>query len=129
MPPAELQRRVAGIMRGLARRLERDQRSRLRRTRHAERRHNSGERPTRKAIDDARSASDESFMVDEKAGTIVVLGDRGRTHFFTPAGQLVSSVRYSKDAIARKIKHERWRGARAEERETLRKNVADEAER
>jgi len=129
MPAAELQRRVAGIMRGLARRLERDQRSRSRRTRHAERRHSSGERPTRKAIDDARGASDEAFMIDERAGTVVVLGDRGRTHFFTPAGQLVSSVRYGKDAIARKIKLEKWRGADAEERETLRKKLTDEPER
>jgi hypothetical protein len=37
---------------------------------------------------------------------------------------LVSSVRYSKDAIARKIKRERWRGATIDEVETLREHLA-----
>jgi hypothetical protein len=121
----ELERRVDGILRGLARRLERDQRARSRRTRHAEQRHASGERPTRKAVDDAREARLEAVMVDERSGAVVVLGDRGRTHFFTSGGRLVSSVRYSKDAIARKIKHERWRGATIDEVETLREHLAD----
>jgi hypothetical protein len=121
----QLERRLAGIMRGLARRLERDQRSRSRRTRHAEERHSSGERPTRKAIDDAREAKNESFMVDERSGAIVVLGERGRTHFFTDAGRLVSSVRYSRDAIARKVKLEKWREARREERERLLELLAE----
>jgi hypothetical protein len=40
---------------------------------------------------------------------VVVLGDRGRTHFFTPEGRLVSSVRYSRDAIERKRKTGLWR--------------------
>jgi hypothetical protein len=123
LPPEHLQQRIEGIMRGLARRLERDTRSRARRTRHAEERHSSGERPTRKAIDDVRDAADESFMVDERSGAVVVLGQRGRTHFFTAAGRLVSSVRYSKDAVARKIKLERWRGATREERDALRERL------
>jgi hypothetical protein len=121
----ELQQRVDGIIRGLARRLERDRRSRGRRTRHAEQRHNSGERPTRKAIDDAREASAESMMVDETRRTIVVLGQRGRTHFFTPDGRLVSSVRYGRDAIARKIKQDRWRPATGDEIEALRRILVD----
>ena len=127
IPPEALYGRIEGIMRGLARRLERDQRSRSRRTRHAERRHSSGTRPTRKALEDARSAGDESFMVDERSGALVVLGDRGRTHFFAEDGQLVSSVRYSRDAIARKIRIERWRRASADEREVLRRQVSDPA--
>lgn len=120
-----LERRLAGIMRGLARRLERDLRSRSRRTHHAEERHSSGERPTRKALDDAREARDEAFMVDERSGAIVVLGDRGRTHFFAGSGRLVSSVRYSREAIARKIKFEKWREARQEEREALLDRLAE----
>ncbi len=119
------EQRVAGIMRGLARRLERDQRARSRRTRHAEHRHASGTRPTRKAVDDARGAGAESLMVDERSGTVVVLGDRGRTHFFTPQGQLVSSVRYSKDAIARKIRLEQWRAASQEECGSFRSSLPD----
>jgi hypothetical protein len=120
-----LQERIGGIMRGLARRLERDQRARGRRTRHAEQRHLSGERPTRKAVDDARDARDDAFMVDESSGAIVVLGERGRTHFFTGEGQLVSSVRYGKEAVARKIKYRKWREAKPEEREALRSHLAD----
>jgi hypothetical protein len=106
-----LEQRIDGILQGLARRLERDQRARLRRTQHAERRHASGERPTPKALDDARAAANDTLFVDEQSGAMVVLGDRGRTHFFTVEGRLVSSVRYSKDAIERKIKTEHWRPA------------------
>jgi hypothetical protein len=124
----ELRRRLDGILQGLARRLASDQRSRSRRTRHAEERHSSGTRPTRKALDDARVARDDAFMVDERSGTLVVLGDRGRTHFFAPDGQLVSSVRYSRDAIARKIRIERWRDASNEERDALRRRVGGDGD-
>jgi hypothetical protein len=124
-PRAELQRRVDGILRGLARRLERDARSRDRRTRHAQLRHASGARPTRKAIDDAREAGPEGLMVDERSGTVVVLGDRGRTHFFTREGRLVSSVRYNKDAVARKIKLELWRPASADEAAAFRERLPE----
>ena len=120
-----LQQRVDGILRGLARRLERDHRARGRRTRHAERRHASGDRPTRKAVDDAREATAESVMVDDARGTLVVLGERGRTHFFSPDGRLVSSVRYGREAIARKIKQDRWRPATTEEAEALRSRLAE----
>lgn len=104
-----LERRVERILQGLARRLERDQRARSRRTRHAERHHVSGQRPTRKALDDARAASSGTLFADERSGTLVVLGERGRTHFFTADGRLVSSVRYSREAIERKLKFELWR--------------------
>jgi hypothetical protein len=123
--PPEIERRVEGILNGLARRLGQDRRSRSRRTRHAEQRHASGERPTRKAIDDARTIRPEGFFVDERSGTLVVLGDRGRTHFFTPDGQLVSSVRYRRDAIARKIKLDLWRPGSEQELETFRKSLPD----
>jgi hypothetical protein len=104
-----LERRVMGVLQGLARRLEQDIRGRGRRTAHADERHEGGERPTRKAIDDIRAAGPEAFLRDERAGTVVVLGDRGRTHFLTPAGRLVSSVRYSRDAIEKKRSLGLWR--------------------
>jgi len=122
----DLERRVMGILGGLRRRLERDGRSRSRRTRHAEDRHRSGERPTRKAIEDVRDAADDAFMCDARSGAVVVLGDRGRTHFFGPGGKLVSSVRYSRDAIARKVKREQWQPASADQRDTLRQTLADD---
>ncbi|HEX6852995.1 MAG TPA: hypothetical protein VF139_16485 [Candidatus Polarisedimenticolaceae bacterium] len=115
--------RVEGILQGLARRLERDARARGRRTRHAESRHLSGERPTRMALEDARRADAGSVLFDEKHGTFVVPGERGRTHFFTAEGRLVSSVRYSGDALDRKRKLGFWRPAPAEEAETLLKRI------
>ncbi len=118
-----LERRIEGILKGLARRLERDQRSRSRRTRHAERRHAAGDRPTRKALDDARAASGDTLLVDVRRGTLVVLGERGRTHFFNPDGRLVSSVRYSRDAIERKLRAEVWRRAPGELSETFRSTL------
>lgn len=103
--------RVDGILRGLARRLERDRRARGRRTRHAESRHLAGDRPTRMAIEDARRAEAASVLYDEKHRTYVVPGERGRTHFFTEDGKLVSSVRYSRDAVDRKRKLGVWAAA------------------
>ncbi len=123
----EVEQRVAGILNGLARRLERDQRGRSRRTGHAERRHRSGERPTRKALDDIRLAGRDAVLVDERSGALVVLGDRGRTHFFTPEGRLVSSVRYSRDAIERKRKKGLWRPAPHEEADALLRRLAADA--
>jgi hypothetical protein len=116
---AELEHRVNGILEGLARRLAQHRRATGRRTRHAEQRHASGERPTGKAIDDARRLAADALYVDERAGTLVVLGDRGRTHFFTLEGRLVSSVRYSRDAIERKLRARLWRPASADIREAF----------
>jgi hypothetical protein len=132
MRQSEVEERVSGILNGLARRLERDRRGRARRTVHAERRHRSGERPTRKALDDVRLARPGSILVDERAGTLVILGERGRTHFFTPGGRLVSSVRYSRDAVEKKRKLYFWREATVEESRALQEAVlrseeADEA--
>jgi hypothetical protein len=115
-----LERRVMGVLQGLARRLEQDVRGRGRRTAHAGERHEGGERPTRKAIDDIRAAGPEAFLRDERAGTVVVLGDRGRTHFLTPAGRLVSSVRYSRDAIEKKRSLGLWRPLAPTEAEAAR---------
>ncbi|HEV8198479.1 MAG TPA: hypothetical protein VGS03_00500 [Candidatus Polarisedimenticolia bacterium] len=118
-----LERRVLGILQGLARRLEQDRRGSGRRTAHAGERHEQGTRPTRKAIDDIREARSDAFLRDERSGAVVVLGDRGRTHFFTPEGRLMSSVRYSREAIDRKRRAGLWRDLAAPEarrtRETL----------
>src|SRR6185295_6655773 len=98
-----------GILQGLARRLEQDRRGTGRRTLHAGERHAGGDRPTRKALDDIRDARAEAFLRDDRSGALVVLGDRGRTHFFTPEGRLMSSVRYSREAIDRKRRQGIWR--------------------
>jgi hypothetical protein len=107
----------------MARRLEREHRARSRRTRHAEQRHESGRRPTRNAIDDIRAAGTEGILLDERTGTVVVLGDRGRTHFFTAEGRLVSSVRYSADAIERKRKLGLWRQTSTDQAGAIRERL------
>ncbi len=125
---AAIERRVDSILQSLARRLVRDQRARSRRTQHAERRHASGRRPTRKALDDARVAGGDALLVDQRNGTLVVLGERGRTHFFTPDGRLVSSVRYSRDAIERKLQAELWQRASDELTREFRTKIRGEAQ-
>jgi hypothetical protein len=122
---SRLRERVSGILNGLARRVEREQRSRRRRTRHAEKRHDSGRRPTRMALEDVRAATAEDVLFDERRGTWVVLGARGRTHFFNRDGALVSSVRYSRDAIQRRLKAGVWRLADEEKRSALVRKAAN----
>jgi hypothetical protein len=112
---AAADRRVNGILTGLARRLLHERRASSRRTRHAEVRHRGGERPTRSAVFDAKSVTESDVMVDERNGTLVVPGARGRMHFYTQAGRLVSSVRYSRDAIEKKRKLGFWRPSRPDE--------------
>ena len=123
MSPAVFDRGIDGVLQGLSRRIQRDLRGRNRRTRHAEERHRSGERPTRKAIDDLRAAADESILADARHGTFVVLGDRGRTHFFASEGRLVSSVKYARETIDRKIRTGRWRLATPAEIEEIRGRI------
>jgi hypothetical protein len=117
--PLAVDRRVAGILAGLARRLTHERRASGRRTHHAEERHRAGERPTRNAVDDARAVAPADVLVDERNGTLVVPGARGRMHFYTREGRLVSSVRYSRDAIEKKRKLGVWRSSRPEEVEPL----------
>ncbi len=112
--------RVRSILEGLARRLTRDRRARERRTAHAEVRHEAGDRPTRQAVVDVRASRRETeVLVDERSGALVVLGARGRTHFFSPEGRLVSSVRYSREAIERKRRLGLWRDAGKDEAAVL----------
>jgi len=59
----------------------------------------------------------EDVLVDERNGTIVVPGERGRMHFYTEDGRLVTSVRYSSEAVAKKRQLGLWRPSRKEESE------------
>lgn len=122
--PGQVEERVVGILNGLARRLRHKRRGIRRRTGHAEQRHLSGKRPTRKAVDDVIAAGTEAFLVDVHNDTLVVLGDKGRTHFFTPTGRLASSVRYSRDAIQGKQRRGQWQPAPEERVEHLLKALA-----
>ncbi|HZN54223.1 MAG TPA: hypothetical protein VFB67_02785 [Candidatus Polarisedimenticolaceae bacterium] len=123
------ERRVAGILEGLARRLLRERRARDRRTVHAEERHRGGERPTRQAHEDARVARPDAVMIDERHGTLVVPGLHGRMHFYAADGRLVSSARYTREAIARKRKLGIWREASPSESAGLMTRFADRSGR
>ena len=85
----------------------------------------SGARPTRKAIDDLRAAALEAVLVDARHDTVVVLGPRGRTHFFSPEGRLVSSVHYPTETIGKKTRMGQWRPAKEEEIKSLRARVEE----
>lgn len=117
-------RRVDGLLRGLARRVTRVQRARERRTLHAEERHEEGTRPTRMAILDLSRAEDPDILFDPRRKTLVVLGERGRAHFFNLQGKLVTSVRYSQEAIERRRQTGFWRPSTPEERAELRRRSA-----
>ncbi|MFP3940142.1 MAG: hypothetical protein ACLF0P_07540 [Thermoanaerobaculia bacterium] len=112
--------RVEGLLKGLARRLEKGGRARNRRTRHAAERHDQGDRPTRMALADLAQAKDEDVLLDTRRSTFVVVGERGRAHVFNRQGKLVTSVRYSTEAIERRRERGRWKPLPKDEVEALR---------
>lgn len=117
-PWTDVVERVEALASGLAERLERPDRARQRRTEHAEDRRQEG-RPTPTALGDLASCPDGSFLRDPRNGTWVVLGAKGRVHFFNDDGQLVTSVRYAPPALARRIDTGRWAPAPRSERDRL----------
>jgi hypothetical protein len=80
-----------------------------RRTRHAEDRHQGGERPTDTVWRDARHAGDERLFWDAHRETVVVAGPRGRAHVFTAAALHVTSLRLEPGELERKLAQGRWR--------------------
>ncbi len=121
--PERLSARVEGVLNGIARRLEQHRRSRDRRTGHAQQRHTEGGRPTRMAVEDLARAGDDGLFYDTRHDTLIVLGEKGRAHFFNAEGKLVTSIRFPPSSIARKKKQGRWRPATAEEVAALRTEV------
>ena len=68
------------------------------------------------------------MLHDERRNTYVVLGERGRTHVFSLAGKLITSVRYPAQTIAQRRESGVWRASSAEEIAALRARVAGDAE-
>jgi hypothetical protein len=123
-PVEVLEQRLEGILAGLSRRLEKGFRGKERRTRHAERRHTEGDRPTRMALADLARAAREDLLWDTRSETLVVVGDRGRAHVFSPEGKLVTSVRYNPASIAKRRESGLWRPAAEEEVRSLKTRLA-----
>ena len=121
--PLSFQRRIEGLLAGLARRLEQGQRAQQRRTHHAEQHHLEGERPTRMALADLTRAQADDFLFDARRQTVIVLGERGRAHAFNLNGKLVTSVRYGAGAIEKRRKFGLWRPASASEISALKTNI------
>jgi hypothetical protein len=120
MPREVIDKRLDGLVQGLARRLDKGWRGRERRTHHAEQRHGEGDRPTRMALADLARATPENLLFDTRNQTLVVIGERGRAHVFSLAGKLVTSVRYNPDSIERRRDKGIWRRAAAAEVEAVR---------
>lgn len=119
-----LKKRIDGMLASIARRLERQRRSKERKTRHARERHAQGDRPTPMALPDLARAGEDQILVDVRAETLVVLGDKGRAHVFSPEGKLVTSVRYNPASIERRRERGQWRPAGKDEAQALRAAVA-----
>jgi hypothetical protein len=120
----QVEERLEGILGGLARRLDKGFRGKERRTLHGQQRHIEGDRPTRMALADLARAAREDLLFDVRKGTLVVVGERGRAHVFSPEGKLVTSVRYNPAAIARRREQGSWRPATPAEVEALRTRLA-----
>lgn len=119
----QTEKRLTGMLTGLARRLEHQRRSRDRKTQHGQKRHRDRSRPTDMAIADLDQARDSNILVDTRRQTLVVLGDRGRAHVFNPSGRLVTSIRYSPAAIEKRRKRGLWKAASRDQIGALKKQV------
>lgn len=119
----QLEKRLAGMLQSLARRLEHQRRSRDRRTRHGQQRHQDRSRPTDMAIADLDQAKDDNILFDTRRDTLVVLGERGRAHVFNQTGRLVTSIRYSPAAIDKRRKRGLWKAATHDQIGALKKQV------
>jgi hypothetical protein len=124
VPGPRPERRIGGLLAAIARRLERGHRAEERKTLHARERHARGDRPTPMALPDLRRATPQDILVDVRAATLVVLGERGRAHVFSPDGRLVTSVRTHPAAVERRLRRGQWRPAREHEAAALKGAVA-----
>lgn len=100
----------------LAKQLRGRARRQGRRTQHADERSAEGQRPTAKAWEDAERALDDQLVMDDREGTVVVLGPRGRVHVFTPDARHVTSLMMQGGSIAKRRQEHRWRAAEPSER-------------
>lgn len=115
-------RRVPAVLKRLAEFLERGHRQERRRTRHVEQRRQEN-RPVHKALEDARDALPDAVFHDEKTHTAVICGPQGRAHVFNAEGRHVTSFVLGPDAVAFRLRTERWRRATPDEAAALKKRI------
>ncbi len=114
---------VLPLLKDLAQKLASRARNLSRRTEHAVVRSEEGSRPTPRAYPDAGEAPDDAILWDAEKSTIVVLGQKGRVHIFTPQARHVTSVMMQGAAIDRRRHQGRWRLAEPDERGEFRVNL------
>jgi len=114
--------RIPGVLSRLAEGLERGDRQGERRTRHVEERRHD-QRPVHKAMEDAASAAISSCYYDEKAGTYIVVAERGRTHAFNNKGRHVTSFMIKTGAVEFRLRTRRWRPVEAGEWQEIRHSL------
>ena len=102
-----VEEKAAGILKRMARSLQRTARQGTRRTGHAEARQRQ-RRPASKAVEDAVAAGDERLLRDDREGTVVVTGPRGRVHVFSPEGRHVTSLSMRREEIDSRVRRRRW---------------------
>jgi hypothetical protein len=118
--------RVHALLRDASRDLEHRTRVQGRRTQHARLRADQGTRPTAKAFEDARAAPPDQWFEDREKGTRVVLGPKGRVHFFSKLGKHVTSVVYPGQVIQARMKTKRWVALGTEAAQVFQKLLACE---
>lgn len=104
--------------------LERIFKVRQERTRHAREHHEEGRRPIGQALTDARRASDERLLLDERNKTVVVLGPKSRAHVFSMEGKHVTSLQLDPGELDRKVGKRRWRPLALEDVARFRETIA-----
>jgi hypothetical protein len=109
-----LEREALSALWRLARNLDRIFRQKVRRTKHAQDRHQDRERPAAVALRDAISARPDEIFRDVLSSTWVVLGPRSRVHIFNDAGHHITSVRYPGETVRRRTTQGKWRVAAPE---------------
>ena len=105
--PADYTSRVADILKGTVRALERLGRQKERRTIHAEERRVAN-RPTSQALADAVASPDNNVLWDDHRNTVVVLGPRNRIHIFSEQGRHITSMSLEAEAVRNRRRRLRW---------------------
>jgi len=103
-----LANRCHQLMRDACRDLEHRRRMEGRRTGHANQRARQGDRPTHKAFEDARAASDDRLFFDVQEHTVCVVGPSNRVHFFTLEAKQVTSVVFPGHVVQQRVGSKRW---------------------
>ncbi|MCA9322445.1 MAG: hypothetical protein KDB53_17010 [Planctomycetes bacterium] len=113
LPPGDRFRRASEeadrLLHDMASGFTRHRRRESWRTGHASLRAAEKDRPTGMARREGLGARPERSFWDEREGTFVVLGGRGRTHVFSVDGLHVTSLHLDRRSIEARLEKRRWR--------------------